>query len=112
MLLDQLVETFDEDKVLAELMEMAEHLATLEAVTIEPIESDASYDELLNLMGDAILRFEAARKGLGITSKLRDPVERTKHRSAIMSNLNKLRGLTARIDKAISNITNETNETR
>jgi len=104
MLLENIVEIFDENKINEELDVIADKLSLFEKVNIEPIKGEASYDELMNLMGDAILKFTAARKGIGIANKLSNPKERQKHRSAIMGNLNRLRGLMARIDKAMAKV--------
>jgi hypothetical protein len=35
---------------------------------------------------------DAAKRGLGIANKLKKPSEKKKHASAVMSNLNKIRG--------------------
>ena len=36
-------------------------------------------------------RLEAARRGLGLANTLKDPVERRKHKSRILGNLNRIR---------------------
>jgi hypothetical protein len=43
-------------------------------------------------------RFEAARRGIGITNRLRPGPDRTKHRRRVMSNLNSIR---AQLNKVI-----------
>lgn len=103
-------EVFNNTKIKKELDTFEESFSLFfEAVKIEPIKDDSSYDELMNLMGDAILKFNAARKGIGLVNKLKNSEERKKHRSAVMSNMNKLRGLMQRIDKKIAGISkNET----
>ena len=41
--------------------------------------------------------FDAARRGLGIVNKLKNPAERKKHASAVLSNLNKIRAALQRV---------------
>lgn len=102
MLLENVVELFDADKLNEELDRYADTITICEDVTINPINDKASAKQLMDLMGDAILRFTAARKGMGIVNKLKNPAERKKHASKVMSNINKLRGLMNRLDKAIT----------
>lgn len=104
MLLGSIVEIYNEEQLAKELDSFAIVLSVMEDVAIAPISDTSSYDELIDLMGEAINRFTAARKGIGIANKLKSPEERKKHRSAIMRNMNKLRGLMARIDKKIKEL--------
>lgn len=78
-----------------------------EVVEIKDIPKDSSHSELMDLMGDAIMKFGAAKKGLGLANKLKDPESRKKHSKAMMVNLNKLRGLMQRLDKSIAKAVKE-----
>lgn len=70
-----------------------------------PDVSDASLRTLINIMDDAEKKYNAAKRGLSIVSKLKPGTERAKHFSRITSNLNKLRGYNNRINKAVERIT-------
>lgn len=50
-------------------------------------------NDLMGMFDEASKRFEAARRGIGLTNKLPPGPERTQHRSRIMGNLNRLRAL-------------------
>lgn len=58
-------------------------------------------DEIGKMLAVALKRYEAARMGLGIVGRLKDPEQKTKHRSRIMTNLNALRGLVGRVEKML-----------
>lgn len=45
--------------------------------------------------------FDAAKRGLGLANKLKNPADKKKHLSRIMGNLNKLRAALKRIHDAI-----------
>ena len=45
--------------------------------------------------------FDAAKRGLGIVNKIKDPIQKKKHASAVLSNLNKIRGAMQRIINAM-----------
>lgn len=59
----------------------------------------ASHDDFMGMFDEASSRFEAARRGIGLTNKLPAGPERQQHRSRIMGNLNRLRALLDRIIK-------------
>lgn len=46
---------------------------------------DQSIEELMNMM-------DAARRGLGVANKLRDPISKKRALSQVMANLNVIRG--------------------
>ena len=56
--------------------------------------------EIGDLLNNAIGMYSAARRGLGITNKLKDPAEKKMHRSRIMGNLNRLRATVQRIEQS------------
>ncbi len=84
-------------------------LNNLEAVFIRTLENyhsmiaegvtdlSAAPDDLMGMFDEASKRFEAARRGIGLTNKLPPGPERAQHRSRIMGNLNRLRALVDRI---------------
>lgn len=63
----------------------------------EGLGSDEVYNTLFKLAEQA----DAARRGLGIANKLRDPADRRKHRSRIMTNLNRMRALIRKAEQAL-----------
>ena len=58
-----------------------------------------SFGEIGDLLNDALVKYNAAKRGLGITNKLRDPADRAQHRSRIMGNLNRLRASVRKIEQ-------------
>lgn len=62
-----------------------------EAVTDVPDGADA-----IEVLGIASARLDAAKKGLGIANTMKNPADKAKHRSRVMSNLNQIRALVAR----------------
>lgn len=67
----------------------------------ESSESTARFYEIGDMLNDALVKYNAAKKGLGISNKLRDPAQRAVHRSRIMANLNSLRALVRRIEQSL-----------
>ena len=63
--------------------------------------SDNLQQEALSLFMEMQKRFEAAKRALGLVNKLKDSPSRTRNRSRIMSNLNKIRGSLQRLDKIL-----------
>ena len=59
-------------------------------------------DEIGQLLQTAGMRYDAAKKGLAIANKLKNPEDRRKHQSRVMSNLNALRQLVKRLDSILS----------
>ncbi len=53
---------------------------------------------LNNILNDAERRIEAARRGLSLASKLKDPAERKQHISRMLSHLNRTRSI---LDKVV-----------
>lgn len=89
---EQLILTIDEFNMLSEDVDI-------------PDISEASLRTLINIMDDAEKKYNAAKRGLSIVSKLKPGQERAKHFSRITANLNKLRGYNNRINKAVEKIT-------
>jgi len=56
---------------------------------------DRMFDETSKML-------DAAKRGLGLTNKLKDSASRTKFRSRVMGNLNRIRAKLMRITKALS----------
>jgi len=67
----------------------------------ENSESTARFYEVGDMLNDALVKYNAAKKGLGITNKLKDPAQKAVHRSRIMANLNSLRALVRKIEKSL-----------
>jgi hypothetical protein len=62
------------------------------------IQESLDEQNLPELLYQAEQQFIAARKGLGLTNKLKDPEQRKKHRSRVMKTLNRLRRQIAEIE--------------
>jgi len=58
-------------------------------------------DEVYNTLSKATAQLEAAKRGLGLANKLKDPGQRAQNRSRIMGNLNRIRALIRRATKAL-----------
>lgn len=58
-------------------------------------------DDVYNALFKAAEQLDAAKRGLGIANRLKDPGKRAMNRSRIMRNLNKIRGLINRATKAL-----------
>lgn len=57
--------------------------------------------EIGDMLQDALNKYSAAKRGLGIANKLQDPADRAVHRSRIMGNMNRLRALVRRIEQKL-----------
>jgi len=57
--------------------------------------------ELENALNDIVKQLQAAKKAMGMLNKMADSPFRTKHRSRVMSNLNRIRGSYQRIMKMV-----------
>ncbi len=80
---------------------MALHSQYKVALT-EAIDDFISDDNDLGFMFDeAKKRFMAAKRGLALTNKLQDPMQRKEHKSRVLSNLNKLRAIFNRLQKDV-----------
>ena len=76
------------------LVEYTEIYKTLKIMLVESEDVNALFDETSKMLA-------AAKRGLGISNKLKDPDSRKKNRSRIMGTLNKLRANLSRIAKAL-----------
>jgi len=70
----------------------------LEGVTDLP--DDASVEEQIEILTQ---RLEAAKKAMGIINKLKDPMQKKKHRGRVMGFMNQLRPMLKKIIKKIEN---------
>ena len=59
-------------------------------------------DELGKLLRVALFRYEAAKKGLALANKLRNPDAQQKHKSRVMSNMNVLRAMVGRMETLLN----------
>jgi hypothetical protein len=62
---------------------------------VQPLDPGMDLDEQMAILEK---RMAAARRGIGITNRMPDSPERTKHRSRVMGNLNTIR---AQLNKVI-----------
>jgi len=63
--------------------------------------SEANMDEVMSGMETVIKQMSAAKRGLGMINTMSDSPYRTKNRSRIMSNMNKIRANLQRIEKLL-----------
>jgi len=61
-------------------------------------ENDQELEKALN---DVVTQMQAAQKAMGMLNQMADSPFRTKHRSRVMSNLNKIRGSFQRVMKMV-----------
>lgn len=88
-----LVSTYNE--LIAEFTKFLNDFANLnEAITV-PVEGD-----LAQQLEELSRRFEAAKRGLGLTNKLQPGPQKVENRRRIMGNLNTIRAMLARVVKA------------
>lgn len=59
-------------------------------------------EEVMSAMDQVMKQMEAAKRGLGLVNKLGDSPSRTRNRSRIMSNMNRIRANVRRIEKMLS----------
>ncbi len=59
----------------------------------------ASSDEIVSAMELIVKQMDAAKRGMAILNKMGDSPHRTKNRSRVMGNLNKIRGSLQRVTK-------------
>ena len=74
-------------------------LSDFNKLTEDVTQLSAPSNDLLAMFDEASKRFEAARRGIGITNRMPAGPERQQHRARIMANLNRLRALVDRIVK-------------
>jgi hypothetical protein len=72
------------------------YLAGVEETLIEAviIPDDVTLEQIEKM-------FDAARRGLGLVNKLKNPIDKKKHASAVLANLNKIRGALKRVVAAM-----------
>lgn len=79
-------------------VELNNHMKFTETINLmeaEAINLDSLFDETARML-------DAAKRGLGLTNKLGDSASRTRFRSRVMGNLNRIRAKLARITKALA----------
>lgn len=94
----------------AEIKEIGDAIMSLHksytSVLTEAVDDFLRDDGDLGYMFDeAKKRFLAAKQGLALTNRLKDPQSRQQNKSRVMSNLNKLRSIYNSLFKAIENLT-------
>jgi hypothetical protein len=72
---------------LMELAGIGQSEMLIEAVEIP---DNVSLDQIASMM-------DAAKRGLGIVNKMKNPVDKKKHASAVLSNMNKIRSALQRV---------------
>jgi hypothetical protein len=53
-------------------------------------------------MAEVNKMMQAAKRGMGLTNKIKDPGKRAMHKSTVMSNMNRIRAAVKRIGKAVA----------
>lgn len=76
-----------------------EHLDTRISMLKEDVTSFPNASNEMELYDEAIKRLEAAKRGLSIANRLRDPEEQKRHRSRIFSNLNRIRNIVNQLQR-------------
>lgn len=61
-----------------------------------------SMEEVMTAMEQVMKQMEAARRGLGLVNKLPDSPSRTRNRSRVMGNMNRIRANVRRIEKMLA----------
>lgn len=101
-------------KVLSDLM-LEGIYNDLQETLLDVIEKSIKQSENLNeelaplmgsiadMIGQAEARLSAAKRGLGLSNKLKTPEDRKRNRSRILANLNKLRNDLAILTKSLEN---------
>ena len=79
-------------------VELNKHMAFVETL---PLMEQADMSRITVLFDETMKMLAAAKRGLGITNKLKDSSLRTVSRSRIMGNLNRIRAKLGRITKAL-----------
>lgn len=68
---------------------------------VTDVPENASPEEIIDTITQ---RLAAAKKGLGLANKLKNPADKAKHRSRMMGNVNKIRGLLGRLVKKLGTV--------
>jgi hypothetical protein len=103
-LLDLSSNTLEETNIARELNDIRARLIECNRAAMvlkEDRESVTRFYEVGDMLNDALVKYNAAKQGLGISNKLKDPAQRAVHRSRIMSNLNSLRALVRKIEQSL-----------
>lgn len=59
-------------------------------------------DDIIAALDQAIKQMDAAKRGMGILNKMGDSSFRTKNKSRVLGNMNKIRGSLQRVDKMLA----------
>ncbi len=98
-LIQNITDTIDLEVELAECqVELDNHIKFVASL---PLTEDHDMTAITILFDETMKMLAAAKRGLGITNKLKDSPLRTKSRSRIMGNLNRIRAKLGRISKAL-----------
>jgi len=65
---------------------------------------EGGMEEIMAGMDQVMKQMEAAKRGLGLVNKLGDSPSRTKNRSRIMGNMNRIRANVRRIEKMLASM--------
>lgn len=82
-----------------------QRLKGLAGVTLTETDTNPMLNEAVVIPADTSIEqlefmFDAARRAMGFVNKLKNPVDRKKHLSAVFANINKLRAALARAIEA------------
>lgn len=83
-------------------MQLLQECQLLEAIAIAEDVSWNAAKPLDAQLAQAVFQFNAARRALSLANQLQSPESRKKHKSRIMSMLNKLRSSLLRLHEAIA----------
>ena len=83
------------------LGEQLETLIIQSQLLIEKQTDDIVTDQMLAAFDKAMKQFAAAKRGMGLVNKLEPGPSRAKHASRVMSNMNRIRGTIAKIEKML-----------
>lgn len=66
--------------------------------TVEPVDPNLELEEQLDILEQ---RLSAAKRGLGFANRLKNPAQKKKHMSLVLTNLNKIRGNLSKVIDAL-----------
>jgi hypothetical protein len=114
MLLEHIKGIVPDTELNEEITKLEEEFAQIVEAMPEPgkVEGGENLDKLMGAMDTVMQQLDAAKRGLGILNKMADSPLRTKNRSRVMGNLNKIRANLKRVEKMFSAAIDEDPELR
>lgn len=62
--------------------------------TVQPLPSDMPLEDMIDTLEK---RLAAAKRGLGLANRMKNPIQKKKHTGAVLGNLNSIRGQLTRV---------------